>query len=470
MSIYKFGPFTLDRTQLLLSCGGCPLALGPKVVETLLALVERPGEVLGKEELLERIWPEGYVEEANLAQNVYVIRKALRAHWKLEAIATVPRRGYRFAQPVSIVEEAAHALPPASPVRSGYRRYAFAAAFCLLAAGGVAGGAAKLHAPALRHNAGMSPAAARLYAMGNFYWNQRTASGVQKGMRYFRQVIAIAPRDARGYASMSEAYAIDGDYGFGPLKPMEAFKLAKAYAQRALRIDPNSAQAHTANAFTEDMLGHSSQAQAEYRRSIALDPNDATAHQWYGTFLLRRGDGARALSELQRATNLDPVSVATADWVAEAAYFSRRYRDAIAYAKQTLDLSPQRTDAYIPMGLAYEAMGEYRPAVAAYQAYAQSCAGCRAEAAALLAHVYAAAHDYDNARAQLHLAQAGLARRNVDPQDLVMALVALGHRSEALAMLQRTARKEGRALLALDPRLDPVRGDARFKDYTQGPA
>ena len=46
--------------------------------------------------LLDRIWPEGYVDEANLAQNVYVLRKVLRGRWDVEAIETIPRRGYRF--------------------------------------------------------------------------------------------------------------------------------------------------------------------------------------------------------------------------------------------------------------------------------------------------------------------------------------------------------------------------------------
>ena len=101
MSLYEFGPFQLDAERLLLLDRGEPLPLGPKVVETLLALVEHPGEVLQKSELLNRIWPEGYVDEANLAQNVYVLRKTLRRRWNFEAIETIPRRGYRFNASVS---------------------------------------------------------------------------------------------------------------------------------------------------------------------------------------------------------------------------------------------------------------------------------------------------------------------------------------------------------------------------------
>ncbi|HEY9085369.1 MAG TPA: winged helix-turn-helix domain-containing protein [Candidatus Tyrphobacter sp.] len=87
---YTFGPFLLDARRLVLLKGRKPLALGPKVVGTLLALIERQGELCTKAELLDRVWPEGYVTEGNLSQNVYVLRKTLRG-WNACAIETVPR-------------------------------------------------------------------------------------------------------------------------------------------------------------------------------------------------------------------------------------------------------------------------------------------------------------------------------------------------------------------------------------------
>ena len=115
-----FGPFRLDAERLVLSVGEKPLPLGPKVVETLAALAERPGQTVTKSELLERIWPNGFVEEGNLAQNVYVLRKVLRAHWR-DAIETVPRRGYRFTA------ECSSQPPRARP------RFSYAAAVAALA-------------------------------------------------------------------------------------------------------------------------------------------------------------------------------------------------------------------------------------------------------------------------------------------------------------------------------------------------
>src|SRR5580693_2567697 len=138
MSLYEFGPFQLDAERLLLLDGDAALPLGPQVVETLLALTEHPGEVIPKADLLGRIWPEGYVDEANLAQNVYVLRKTLRARWNVEAIETIPRRGYRFKAPVRRREDTPRPEPARAPYRSWLARRGFvvAAAFSVALVGG----------------------------------------------------------------------------------------------------------------------------------------------------------------------------------------------------------------------------------------------------------------------------------------------------------------------------------------------
>ena len=93
---YDLGDFRLDSRSRLLTRGGAVVPLKRKAVETLLVLVERRGEVLEKEELMRLLWPDTFVEEANLTQNIYLLRKVLGAG----AIETVPRRGYRFTAPV----------------------------------------------------------------------------------------------------------------------------------------------------------------------------------------------------------------------------------------------------------------------------------------------------------------------------------------------------------------------------------
>ena len=464
MTIYRFGPFRLEREPLMLRVGGAPLPLGPKVVETLLALVEHPGEVLSKNDLLARVWPEGFVEEANLAQNIYVIRKTLRAHWAGNVIETVPRRGYRFTAPVTTGD-----IAPAQPVPPSRRRIALVGAVAAALALVLGIGMSDVAHSRPSNLPSLSESGARLYAMGKYYWNQRTQSSVLKSIRYFEAVTHSDPDDARGYAGLASGYAIEGDYGYGPLPKGVAFARATAYAQRALEIDPGSAEALASLGLAQVDAGHETAGQLQFRRAIAADPRYAPAHQWYGMSLLRLGNGSAALRELQRAANLDPESVAATDWLSEAAYLARRYHDAISYARQTLDLSPQRYDAYNTMGMAHEALGQYREAISDYTTFERSCASCRGEAAALLAHAYAAMHDDAAAQVQLRQARAALATQSVDPEDMVTALVAMGRRAEALKMLQDRRRLLFPGALAIDPRMDPVRKDKRFAAFTQSP-
>src|SRR5215831_10392785 len=95
--IYRFGHFTLDPTERVLSCEGTPVSLTPKAFDTLLCLVRNPGRMLTKDELLKQVWPDTFVEEVNLAVNISAIRKALGENPQdCRYIATVPGRGYRF--------------------------------------------------------------------------------------------------------------------------------------------------------------------------------------------------------------------------------------------------------------------------------------------------------------------------------------------------------------------------------------
>ncbi len=95
--IYEFEDFRLDAAHLMLYKSGATVSLKPKVVETLVALIERCGEVIGKDELMNRLWPDSFVEEANLSQNIYLLRKTLgNCAGGQPVIETFWRRGYRF--------------------------------------------------------------------------------------------------------------------------------------------------------------------------------------------------------------------------------------------------------------------------------------------------------------------------------------------------------------------------------------
>lgn len=115
----EFDDFRVDKVKRRLLRAGQPVPLTTKVFDTLLALVESGGEIVEKEELMRRVWPDSFVEEGNLTQNISVLRKALGerpgAH---QYIVTVPRVGYRFVAPVRRPEDAGAVAPPASGVSS----------------------------------------------------------------------------------------------------------------------------------------------------------------------------------------------------------------------------------------------------------------------------------------------------------------------------------------------------------------
>lgn len=106
--VYEFGPFRLDPSEHTLVREGKPVAIAPKVFDILTVLVEKNGHLFGKEELMQAVWPDSFVEEGNLTRNISTLRTALGedpdGHQYIE---TVPKRGYRF---VGSVREATDAL------------------------------------------------------------------------------------------------------------------------------------------------------------------------------------------------------------------------------------------------------------------------------------------------------------------------------------------------------------------------
>jgi DNA-binding winged helix-turn-helix (wHTH) protein len=99
--LYEFGPFRLDPQKRLLFRGKDPIALTPKAIETLVVLVENRERVLLKDDLMKMLWPDSFVEEANLSQNIFLLRKALGdSAQEKRYILTVPGRGYQFTETV----------------------------------------------------------------------------------------------------------------------------------------------------------------------------------------------------------------------------------------------------------------------------------------------------------------------------------------------------------------------------------
>ncbi len=134
----RFGPFSIDVRERILERDGQSVTLTPKAFDLLAALLEQPGQLVSKEELLRRVWPDTFVEESNLAYNVFAVRKALGdTADDATYIETVPRRGYRFKAPVTSVDDVptVSATPEPAVPRALWRRRPWTVAATLSALG-----------------------------------------------------------------------------------------------------------------------------------------------------------------------------------------------------------------------------------------------------------------------------------------------------------------------------------------------
>ncbi len=117
---FSFGSFRLLASRRLLLDGETPVRLGSRALEILIALVERPGELVGKEELITRVWPGIHVVEGNLKFQVAALRRALGdGRDGRRYLETSPGQGYRFVAPVTVGDDAAPSAP--APAASTYK-------------------------------------------------------------------------------------------------------------------------------------------------------------------------------------------------------------------------------------------------------------------------------------------------------------------------------------------------------------
>jgi len=116
---FEFGPFALDIATRSLYRGDVFIPVTPKALDTLFVLVEDAGRLVAKQELMQRVWPDTYVDEGSLANNISMLRKLLNPSFGgFGPIATVARRGYRFVAPVHLRDH----LGSADHVGSGFSR------------------------------------------------------------------------------------------------------------------------------------------------------------------------------------------------------------------------------------------------------------------------------------------------------------------------------------------------------------
>jgi tetratricopeptide (TPR) repeat protein len=145
-------------------------------------------------------------------------------------------------------------------------------------------------------------------------------------------------------------------YGeYGGMNPAEAFEKSRERAQKALKINPDLAEAHNSLAYTLAFYDWDwTAAEREFLRAIELNPNYPTARQWYSEYLLVFGRFDESLSQIHQAQQLDPTSLIISSDYSGHLYLAKRYDECIEQAEKTLRQEEKFAYAYAFQWLCYE--------------------------------------------------------------------------------------------------------------------
>ncbi len=464
----RFGVFEVDPPRRRAAYADTPLHLTPKVFDLLCCLVEHRDRTVTKAELRRTLWPDHTVEEGNLTQTVFMLRKALRDagsdhHW----IETGPGV-YRFVPPVAPTAAVAVTEPPTGPLLHGMLGILALVTLIVAAAGSLLRNPNAPAPPApTAHSArvpsGTASGKARLaYLRGRSALAARTVPSLEQAALGFREAIADDPQYAEAHAGLASAYALSGV--FGGMGRRHAFPRALAAASEALRLNPNLAEAHTTMAFSLQVgFRRWADAEARYQRALELDPNLAVAHHWYALLLDSLARPVEALREIRTAAALEPLSRSISSDVGMILAHHGRFTEAIAQFRKTVAVDPSYADAYQEMGWACAFAGRYAEAEAAF-ARAEALSVPRPQVLAGVGYTFARSGRASQARDALRaIESATMADHGLRDSLQALVLIGLGEHDRALDLLVR-AHPEGEPNLRVGRIYDPIRRDPRFQE------
>jgi len=308
-----------------------------------------------------------------------------------------------------------------------------------------------------------NPEAYQLYLKGKFYWNKRTGQSLKQAADFYQQAIEKDPNYALAYSGLAETYVLFSSYDVAPAD--DSMPQAKAAALRALAIDDSLAEAHTALGFyLSNYEWDRDSSEKEYRRAIELKPNYATAHHWLGADLVYVKRFEDSLVELRRGEELDPLSPIIGTNLGDTLVFARRYDEAIAQYKRTLVRNPNFPYAHLALGRAYGAKGMYPEAIAEARASIGLNGGSSVKG--FLGLWLAKSGKREEAVKLLGELKQESTRNYVQSITFALIYIALGDKEEALNHLEKHmwSRAETASSYAIDPELDDLRSEPRFKE------
>ena len=324
---------------------------------------------------------------------------------------------------------------------------------------------AKLTPPEKVHLASARPINSEAYEdylKGHYYGERNT----RKGIAYFQQAIQKDPNYALAYAGLANSYISLGMPWGGDMSPKEVLPQAKAAATKALEIDDSLGEAHLALARVIQLHDWEwTLVEKEYRRALELNPNDAMAHNWYGEYLQEMGRNEEASAQTRQALMLDPLSPASANELGYTFYTARQYDQAIRAFQRALELEPDYVDPHVGLGWVYGEKQMYGEAIAELE-IAVNLGNRHEFIVASLGKVLGDSGRRQEARKLLEELEERSKHRYISHCLIALVQIGLGERDQAVASLEQgyTDRDQWMLYLKVDPHLDDLRSDPRFKD------
>jgi serine/threonine protein kinase/Tfp pilus assembly protein PilF len=296
------------------------------------------------------------------------------------------------------------------------------------------------------------------YLKGWTSLEKTTSEGAAEAARHFERAIQLDPNYPQAYSSAARAYALQGAVFSDPT---EAFRKARAAAERALELDNSQSAAHLALAAVQFNYDWDwTAAETSLQRALELNPNDPDAHSQYAEFLAARGRLQDALQHAQRARVLDPLAYRRRSVLAMVLYYMRRYDEAMVEAQSAIAVSRNSAMPRMSLGRLYAAKG--MPQAALEQMEAPD-APRNLRARAEVARLYVQAGRPEDARRLLRTLEAEPDAASA-PDAMAFVYAALEQRDHAFSLLDQAlgARLPGLLWVKVDPRFDPLRADPRF--------
>ena len=305
-----------------------------------------------------------------------------------------------------------------------------------------------------------NPEAHDLYLRGQYLLNRRTGESIQKARELFEQAVAKDANFALGHAGIADSYILLGEYG--QLSVSDAASRAWPEVSAALEINEQLAEGYLARAMLlGDFQWKWDAAEKDYRQAIKLNPNNATAHHWFALQLAQQGHTEEALKEIAIAQKHDPLSSIIPAAKAKILLMGRRFAEAIAQCRKALELEPNFAPAYSVLAQAYAFQQQYPEALEAAKKYVDLTGGGDQERLEL---AYVEALAGKKTEAQQVMTEVQRRGQNFSPYDMSAICVALENQDAALEWIEKAITQHAidAEWIGVDPRMDSIRGDARF--------